>query len=87
MINREVYTYFDSLGDTGGLNSIAITISMMILAVFNTNKAENDLVERLYKSDADVNNRLRANRQFAIVEWFSNCLPHCLKSKCICNRK
>ena len=48
-INRSVYTYFQALGDTGGLNGILISIASLIVSVLNFNKAENFLVSMLYR--------------------------------------
>ena len=48
-MTRDVYTYFDALGDTGGLNGILMLVAMMIMGVLNTNKAENFMASRLYK--------------------------------------
>ena len=49
-VQRSVYTFFDALGDTGGLNEILVTVSFTMLSVLNLNKAENNLAGRLYSS-------------------------------------
>ena len=49
-ITRSIYTYFQALGDTGGLNSILVSITSVLVSVLSHNSAENFLVNRLYTS-------------------------------------
>ena len=53
-VSRSVYTYFDALGNVGGLNGILISVTVSILAVLNTNKDQNHLVSKLYTRDKNT---------------------------------
>ena len=48
-INRFVYTYFDALSDTGGINGIFVYVAYIFVRVLSHNKAENHLVGKLYE--------------------------------------
>ena len=54
--SRKVYSFFDVLGDAGGLLALLAAVVSCFLHVVNFNKAENSLVSELYKPNpADDN--------------------------------
>ena len=48
IVARSIFTYFDALGNTGGINSILTTIATILVAFVNQNSVENYLAEQLY---------------------------------------
>ena len=53
-ITRFIYTYFEALGDTGGLNGILVSIVSVLVSALNFNNSENFLVSRLYNSKSPI---------------------------------
>ena len=47
--SRSVYTFFDVLGNVGGLSGILTSIAATISAALNYQRTEDHLVKKLYK--------------------------------------
>ena len=53
-LNRAVYTFFDVLGNVGGLGGVLFSIAAFINGIFSFNRSENYLVSHLFKQSAST---------------------------------
>ena len=79
---RSVYTFFDVLGNVGGLSGILTSIAATISGALNYMRTEDHLVKQLYKpmqdlkfSEPPVSSSCRSGIQ--------ECLPSCLLINCL----
>ena len=86
---RTVYTFFDVLGDAGGLLALLAAVASLFLHVVNFNKAENAQVSELYKpataeaDDSDKEENPQPEQQSSLKSWFFATFPECLYRCCI----
>ena len=81
-----MFTYFNALGETGGLQGILISFSMTVLGILNTNKAGNYLVGRLYSTGSRTE-QLNPAKQSALREWIQSFLPLSCLCRCLTKNK
>ena len=87
-VSRSVYTFFDLLGNVGGLAGIFFSIVAFLHSIWKFNASENSLVEQLYQEAVDTD-LPEASGQSACKEFMMSCLPSCLlpRSRCLRERK
>ena len=75
-IKRSVYTFFNLLGEVGGLGGILFSFAAFIHGMFKYNDAENFVVERLFKEAVDTD-LPDSSGQNSLKEHLIDCLPSC----------
>ena len=83
-VTRSVYTFFDLLGNVGGLAGILFSIVAFLHSICKFNAGENSLVEQLYQEAVDTD-LPEASGQSSCKEWMRSCFPSCLlpRSRCL----
>jgi len=82
VVTRKVYSSFMFFGELGGLHSLLISVTVIILSRLNDHNLQNSLVTDLYMSDDDI----LKNNQLSIRLCLQQCLPKFCK-KLICLRR
>ena len=87
-VTRSVYTFFDLLGNVGGLAGILFSIVAFLHSICKFNASENSLVEQLYQEAVDTD-LPKASAQSSCKEYLWSCFPSCLlpRSRCLRERQ
>ena len=75
--SRSVYTFFDVLGNVGGLSGILFSVAAAINNALNFNSSENRLVKELYKPIQDVS-FTASTVASSMREYLQSSLPACI---------
>ena len=83
-MTRSVYTFWQLLGDVGGLNSFIISTVAFAVSFFTFNQDKNYLAGKLYKPKSTTGEKevLHPGKQWSLAEYLQEMLPHCCLFLC-----